>query len=331
MGLRKMAPLAPFWRSLLEITSSGERHEFGGARAALPNLFSHFFYPPQSMAVFWEYPWIFRLIPLSHVIAQTLLLQQALLLHTTTLQPLYFSREISHFSSIWSAVSKETPGRQKRSPDAQTPDPILQQLADHFDLSISDFYFCRQTHSSHVHILDQRTEAFSQPQADGLVTALPRFACVIRTADCAPVLLADRKKAIVAAIHAGWRGALDGIMGQAVMQMQKLGSNLQDICAAIGPLIRQPNYEVGPEFVQQFLAQNADFADFFAPASRPDHFLFDLARFLHHDLQRNGIHSIDDIGLDTYSQEEQFHSYRRQCHKQSPCPDRQLSIIVQIE
>ena len=108
---------------------------------------------------------------------------------------------------------------------------------------------------------------------------MPRLAIGISTADCGPLLLADAEAGVIGAAHAGWRGALTGVIEATIAAMEKLGAERSRITAALGPIIRQPNYEVGPEFVERFLAADADNARFFAPSERAGHALFDLAGY----------------------------------------------------
>ncbi len=120
---------------------------------------------------------------------------------------------------------------------------------------------------------------------------------------------------MIGAAHAGWKGALTGILESTVDAMEKLGAERSGIVAAIGPLIRQHSYEVGGEFVERFMEADAENALFFLPAAREGHAMFDLAGFIRMRLENAGVLMIDDIGVDTYS-DERFFSYRRSVHRQ---------------
>src|SRR5262249_15987189 len=152
------------------------------------------------------------------------------------------------------------------------------------------------------------------PRADAMVTRTPEIALGILTADCAPVLFADAEARVIAAAHAGWRGALSGVLEPTLQVMKKLRPPPQPIGAAIGPCIGRHSYEVGPEFPAPFIAENAANAAFFRAAPRDGHFLFDLAGYGAARLQRLGLARIETIPGDTAAEAERFFSYRRSCH-----------------
>jgi len=153
------------------------------------------------------------------------------------------------------------------------------------------------------------------PRADAVVTKTPGIAIGVTVADCGPVLLADGKAGVIAAAHAGWRGAFDGIVEATVAKMEALGARRENIAAVIGPLIRQPSYEVGPEFIARFRAADDSFETFFRPAARDGHALFDLPGFIALRLEQAGVGQMQDLGLDTYSDDTRFYSYRRTTHR----------------
>jgi polyphenol oxidase len=132
---------------------------------------------------------------------------------------------------------------------------------------------------------------------------------------------------VIGAAHAGWKGALTGILESAIGAMEKLGAGRGRIIAAIGPLIRQPSYEVGGEFVKRFTEADADNALFFLPSSREGHSMFDLAGYIRRRLETAGVLVIDDIGVDTYT-DENFFSYRRSVHRKEPDYGRHVHAIV---
>jgi YfiH family protein len=140
-------------------------------------------------------------------------------------------------------------------------------------------------------------------------------------------LLADPNARVIAAAHAGWKGALTGIIESTVEAMERLGAERSGIVAAIGPLIRQHSYEVGGEFVERFLQADAENAMFFIPAGREGHSMFDLAGFIRMRLENAGVLMIDDIGDDTYS-DERFYSYRRSVHRREPDYGRHVHAIA---
>ncbi len=166
-----------------------------------------------------------------------------------------------------------------------------------------------------------------RPKADALVTAIPGLALGVVTADCGPVLFADPETGIVGAAHAGWQGALAGIVESTVATMERAGARRDRIRAALGPSISQDSYEVGPEFVDRFLAADPAHDQFFRQAERPGHAYFDLPRFILARLAAAGVRA-ERIGACTYREEERFFSYRRSTHRGESDYGRQLSAIA---
>jgi YfiH family protein len=168
-----------------------------------------------------------------------------------------------------------------------------------------------QIHSPDVVVADQPWTHAVRPRADAIISRAPRLAIGISTADCGPLLMADPEAGVIGAAHAGWRGALTGVIEAAIAAMEKLGAERTRIVAALGPTIRQPNYEVGAEFVERFLAADSSNARFFAPAERAGHAMFDLAGYIASRLRHAGIEHFEDLGLCTYAEPQRFFSYRR--------------------
>jgi YfiH family protein len=169
------------------------------------------------------------------------------------------------------------------------------------------------------------------PKADAVVTDRPGVAIGVGTADCGPILLAEPEAGIVAAAHAGWKGALTDILESTVAAMEQLGAERARIIAVLGPTISQDAYEVGPEFVARFAAADPDNARFFRPSPRAGHALFDLPAYIVARLKRAGLAAVHDVGLCTYSDEARFFSYRRATHRGEPDYGRQLSAISIVE
>jgi len=175
------------------------------------------------------------------------------------------------------------------------------------------------------------TEAWTRehaPRADAVVTKTPGIAIGVTIADCGPVLLADGKAGVIAAAHAGWRGAFEGIVESTVKKMEELGARRENIAAVIGPLIRQPSYEVGPEFIARFRAADESFAKFFKPAARDGHAMFDLPGFIALRLEQARVGTVQDLGLDTYADESRFYSFRRTTHRNEPDYGRLIAAIA---
>ena len=185
-----------------------------------------------------------------------------------------------------------------------------------------------QVHSPDVVTIERPWEPQARPRADAIVTRVPGLAIGVSTADCGPVLLADATAGVIAAAHAGWRGAATGILEATIAAMERCGADRARIRAALGPTIRQPNYEVGPEFVTRFKAEDGTNARFFQPASRADHALFDLAGFIVAALERSGISGVEDLGHCTYADATRFFSYRRSTHRRERDYGRHISAIA---
>jgi len=166
------------------------------------------------------------------------------------------------------------------------------------------------------------------PRADALVTGRPGVALGILTADCAPILFADRTARVIGAAHAGWRGALEGVAEAAVAAMRGLGASPENIEAAIGPCIAQGSYEVGPEFPRPFLERDGANADFFRPSAREGHYMFDLPGYLARRLGALGLARVEAVQADTCADAARFFSYRRATLSGEPDYGRNLSIIA---
>lgn len=173
------------------------------------------------------------------------------------------------------------------------------------------------------------TEGWAQgPQADAMVTATPGIALGILTADCAPVLFADSKARVIGAAHAGWKGAIGGVLAATVDAMEALGAQRHSVVAAVGPCISQHNYEVGPEFHARFLSEDKDYARFFIASDRPEHFRFDLEGFVAQRLRDAGVDRIETLSACTYARDADFFSFRRATHRGEKDYGREISAIA---
>jgi YfiH family protein len=176
--------------------------------------------------------------------------------------------------------------------------------------------------------VDEPWEPQQRPRADALVTRVPGLAIGVTTADCGPVLLADDTAGVIAAAHAGWRGAATGVLEATVAAMERCGADRARIAAALGPMIRQADYEVGPEFVARFRAEDHANERFFRPSSRPGHALFDLAGYIAARLVAAGVRRVEDLGYCTYADAARFFSYRRSTHRSEPDYGRHINAIA---
>jgi YfiH family protein len=202
------------------------------------------------------------------------------------------------------------------------------RMAKHLGVAPDRFLTCYQIHSPEVVVAETPWPSSERPRADAIVTRTPHLAIGISTADCGPVLLADPEARVIGAAHAGWRGALTGVIEQTVAAMEKLGARRGRIVAAAGPMIRQPNYEVGQDLIDRFVAVDPNTIRFFKPAQRPGHSMFDLAGYVVSRLRRAEIAEIEDLGLCTYADPAQFYSYRRATHRAEPDYGRHINAIA---
>jgi YfiH family protein len=199
-----------------------------------------------------------------------------------------------------------------------------EQVADHFHAELVTLH---QVHSATaVPVSVAWGEA--RPLADGVATRTPGIALGILTADCAPVLFADSHARVIGAAHAGWKGALGGIVESTLAAMEELGAARANIAAAVGPCIAQANYEVGAEFRDRFTQADAANTEYFVTSNRAEHFRFDLESYVLDRLRRAGLRDVTGLAADTYAREADFFSFRRATHRAETDYGRQISAIV---
>lgn len=182
-----------------------------------------------------------------------------------------------------------------------------------------------QVHSADVATLVGHDIA-ERPRVDAYVTATPGIAIGVVTADCGPILFADPGAGVIGAAHAGWRGAISGILENTIDAMEKLGARRSGIVAALGPTISRDNYEVGPEFYAQFLERDPTYAGYFSESSAPGRRMFDLPRFILDRLASAGVRA-EMVGQCTYADAGRYFSFRRTTHRGEPDYGRQISAV----
>ncbi len=187
-----------------------------------------------------------------------------------------------------------------------------------------------QVHGTEAVVVEEAWGPGLGPKADAVVTNRPGVAVGVGAADCGPVLFADATARVVAAAHAGWRGALTGVLESTIDGMVGLGATRKNIVAVLGPTISSDAYEVGAEFVARFTDADAENGRFFRPSERAGHSLFDLPAYIVARLRRAGIGEAHDSGLCTYSDERRFFSYRRATHRGESDYGRNLSAIALV-
>ena len=208
------------------------------------------------------------------------------------------------------------------------PDAVLEnrrRCAAHFgaDAIVTAY----QVHSAEARVVDGPWLG-EAPQADGVVTKTPGVVCGALAADCAPILLADPQARVVAAAHAGWKGALTGVAEDAIAKMEALGASRRRIVAAVGPCIGPESYEVGLEFLERFCAADPANARFFAPGESDQKRMFDLPGFVVARLHAAGVDRCGWVGHDTCAEADDFFSNRRAFKTGEPDYGRLLSAIV---
>ena len=199
------------------------------------------------------------------------------------------------------------------------------RVADAMQVPHDHLIGVHQIHSADVVTVGSATQ--DRPKADALVTATKGIALSVLSADCQPVLFADTQAGVIGAAHAGWKGALDGVLPQTVEAMIALGAKRENICAAIGPCISQRAYEVGPDFMDNFTDDDPDNARFFAQGNG-DKLQFDLPAFGLKSLRTAGITKAEWTRHCTYNDQERFYSYRRSVHQKEADYGRLIAAIT---
>ncbi len=209
-----------------------------------------------------------------------------------------------------------------------TPQRVIEnraRVAGWFGAPIENLATVHQIHSPDVFTVKGPYDG-GRPEADALVTATPGIVIGVLAADCGPVLFADAEGGVIGAAHAGWKGALYGVLENTIDAMIALGARRERITAVLGPSISAANYEVGPEFVERFLAIDPDYARYFSPSTNEDHSMFDLQGLTVARLKAAGVNAAM-TGHCTYADEKRFFSYRRTTHRKEPDYGRQISAI----
>jgi YfiH family protein len=203
-------------------------------------------------------------------------------------------------------------------------------MAEALGIAPDRFVIPYQVHSPDVMTISAPWAPDARPRCDGLVTSTPGLALGVTGADCAMILFADTDARVVGAAHAGWKGALSGVIEATVAAMTRLGAVPSRICAALGPCIAQASYEVGPEFVAASAEADRGSERFFVPSVNKGRAMFDLHGYIGERAARAGVGEFEDCGLDTYADEARFFSYRRTTHRREPDYGRLVSAIALV-
>jgi polyphenol oxidase len=210
--------------------------------------------------------------------------------------------------------------------DPQAVAENRRRMAAHLCVDPAHLLVPYQIHSPKALIV---TNAFGERQCcDALATATPGLGLGVTGADCGMVLFADSEARVIGAAHAGWKGALSGVLEATLEAMETLGARRASIVAALGPMISRSSYEVDAEFADRFIATSTGHARFFSVSARVGHFMFDLPGFIATRLRLAGIGSFEDLARDTYAEPEIFYSYRRCVHRNEPDYGRHIAAIA---
>lgn len=235
----------------------------------------------------------------------------------------FFTREGGVSTGIYASLN----GGLGSSDDPAAVRENRVRMARHLKVEPDHLVSVHQVHSPDVALVTGPWQA-EKPRADAMVTISQNVALGISTADCGPILFADSEARVIGAAHSGWKGAFTGVVGATVTAMEKLGARRERILAVLGPTISAAAYEVGPEFVERFKAENATYARFFTASERPAHAMFDLPAFIGLKAQEAGIGRFVDLSLCTYADERRFFSYRRTTHRGEPDYGRLIAAIT---
>jgi polyphenol oxidase len=230
----------------------------------------------------------------------------------------FVGRETSLFKYYDPELDEETKAQNKRN---------VQEILHFFGLENANFVCLKQVHSNRVVLFDDSTDLNQAIEGDALITQRKDLVLAVLSADCGPILMVDPKTQTFAAIHAGWRGALSGIVEETLHAFEKLGAVKENIYTVIGPCVGQMSYEVGTDMLEAFLAQDKTYEIFFLKHPTNPTFFFDLRRFIHKKCKSLGLKFIDHVGVDTYQNPHLLKSYRRLCHLKNKDRGNNVSFV----
>ncbi|MEW5423718.1 peptidoglycan editing factor PgeF [Amorphus sp. 3PC139-8] len=236
----------------------------------------------------------------------------------------FFTREGGKSEGIYASLNVGLGSRDNPETVRENRERVAGALGVAADRLVTPY----QVHSATALVVDGPWPEEDRPRGDAVVTATPGVAVGVSTADCGPVLFADADAGVIAAAHAGWRGAFDGVLEATLAAMEDLGAERSRIIAVLGPTISQDAYEVGPEFVERFLDADRANETYFADSERRGHAFFDLPRYIVDRLQVAGLANASRLDLCTYRDPDRFFSYRRSQHQNEPDYGRLVSAIA---
>jgi YfiH family protein len=237
----------------------------------------------------------------------------------------FFTRQGGVSTGVYASLNGGRGSRDEPAAVAQN----LALMAGALGVEPQDFLVPYLTHSPDCIIVDAPF-GDDRPKCDGLVTKTRGLALGVTGADCGILLFSDPGAGVIGAAHAGWKGAFTGVLESTLQAMEQIGASRPAIRVVLGPTIAQSSYEVGPEFRDRFLEQNARNARFFEVSDKPGHFMFDLPAYIGARLRAEGVGEFRNLALDTYADEARFYSYRRSVHRGEPDYGRLVAAIALV-
>jgi polyphenol oxidase len=236
----------------------------------------------------------------------------------------FFGRQGGYSKGIFASLNCGLGSGDDRATVVRNREVVAKTLGGSAPQIVTTF----QVHSAEAIVVTKPWKHDERPKIDGMVTNVPGLILGTLTADCGPVLFADKKAGVIGCAHAGWKGALTGITDATVLRMEDLGAKRNNIVAVLGPTISKSAYEVGPEFYQRFIDASQLNKIYFTESARKEHHMFDLPAFLTDRMKAFGIGMVIDSALCTYTREEEYFSYRRATHAKEQDYGRQIAAIT---
>ena len=235
----------------------------------------------------------------------------------------FFSRKNGYSKGYYKGLNCGLGSGDKKENVLKNLKSVCQKIGckDKFLITLS------QTHSDKVIYFEHKSSIKNKLPGDAIVTKIKNIGIGILTADCAPILLYDPNKKIIGCIHSGWKGALNGVIKNTVKKFRDLNSNINDLIAVVGPCIKKENYNVKSDFYQKFVNQNQIYQKFFKKIN-DNKYIFDLRDFINNEISNQNIKNIENIEMDTFSNNKIFYSYRRSCIKKERDYGRCISVIL---
>jgi len=235
----------------------------------------------------------------------------------------FFSRKDGFSKGLYASLNCGLGSGDKKENVLKNLNLVSQKIGCKDNLLIT----LNQTHSNEIVYFENRSSIKNKLPGDAIVTKIKNVGIGILTADCAPILLYDPDKKIIGCIHSGWKGALNGIIKNTINKFKELGSKTNNLVAVIGPCIKKENYDVKIDFYEKFINQSNKYEEFFNKITTSK-YIFDLRGFINKEISNLNIKNIENVKMDTFSEQETFYSYRRSRIKKEQDYGRCISVIL---